>query len=317
MYKPGDADLSGASAIDWPNAAILKPDLKDLRLEAGTTARFVGPLISLGILATVAVQFRHLELHRIFAIVPSSAAFWASFALWYLTAPLADWIIFRRLWAIPAAGFRPLLGKLIGNEILLGYIGEVYFYDWARKRADLPGSPFGAIKDVAILSAIAGNAATLAMVPIAAPFAGALPLGSHGREFILSVAIVLASSIGVLVFRRRLFSLARTDLWLVFTLQLARIAVATGLSALLWHLALPGVALGWWLLLATIRLLISRLPFIPNKDLVFAGLAVVLVGHEVDIAALMTMMAGLILTTHLVLGAALMSDNLARGASGA
>ena len=51
----------------------------------------------------------------------------------------------------------------------------------------------------------------------------------------------------------------------------ARIAATIGLSALLWHLILPSVALGWWLLLATLRQLVSRLPLVPNKDVVFDG----------------------------------------------
>jgi hypothetical protein len=40
----------------------------------------------------------------------------------------------------------------------------------------------------------------------------------------------------------------------------------------------------------------------PNKDLVFAGLAVFLIGHDLEIGVLMTFMASLILATHLVLG---------------
>ena len=60
-----------------------------------------------------------------------------------------------------------------------------------------------------------------------------------------------------------------------------------GLTALMWHLAMPAVALSWWLLLATMRMLLSRLPFVPNKDIVFAGIAVLLVGHDLEIAALM------------------------------
>ena len=46
----------------------------------------------------------------------------------------------------------------------------------------------------------------------------------------------------------------------------------------------------------------SRLPLIPNKDVVFAGLAVFLLGHEHEIGDLMAMMAGLLLVTHLAVG---------------
>jgi len=47
---------------------------------------------------------------------------------------------------------------------------------------------------------------------------------------------------------------------------------------------------------------LSRLPFLPNKDVVFAGLAVFMIGHDAEVGALMTMMASLFLVTHLGLG---------------
>jgi hypothetical protein len=40
----------------------------------------------------------------------------------------------------------------------------------------------------------------------------------------------------------------------------------------------------------------------PNKDIVFAGLAVFMIGHDAEIGALMTMMATLTLAAHLGLG---------------
>jgi len=83
------------------------------------------------------------------------------------------------------------------------------------------------------------------------------------------------------------------------------VVVTALLPALLWHLALPQIALGWWILLAAVRLLLSRLPLLPNKDLVFAGVAVALVGRVAGIDQLMTMMASLILATHLIVGAGL------------
>ncbi|CAM3196402.1 Flippase-like domain-containing protein [Sphingomonas antarctica] len=301
---------SSATANEW-SAPFAPLDPEPLHIELGSVARIIGPLLSLAIFVAALLQFRELNLRQVTAMLPGSVAFWAVFATWYLTAPFVDWVIFRRLWRIPLSGLLPLISKLIGNDLLMGYVGEVYFYDWARRRANLATSPFGAVKDVAILSAIAGNAATLAMVGVAWPFANLLPLGGHGHELAVSIAVVLASSGVVMAFRGRLFSLSRSELRFIFAAQLTRIAVATALSALLWHLVLPDVALSWWLLLATIRLLISRLPFLPNKDVVFAGLAVVLVGHDIAIAELLTMLAGVILLTHLVVGAGLLARHFA------
>lgn len=56
-----------------------------------------------------------------------------------------------------------------------------------------------------------------------------------------------------------------------------------------------------------------RLPFMPNKDVVFVGLAVFLVGSDQQIVAAMTLMATLILAAHLVVGALLALSALAHG----
>ena len=58
------------------------------------------------------------------------------------------------------------------------------------------------------------------------------------------------------------------------------------------------------MLLAALRQLLSRLPFLPNKDIAFAALATLVVGGQTQIAALLTMIAGLLLLTHVAAGLA-------------
>ncbi len=154
-----------------------------------------------------------------------------------------------------------------------------------------------------ILSAMMANAVTLALVILAYPLLATLHLGFDTRTLLISVSVVVATSTAVLFLRKKLFSACRAaDLHFVARMHLVRIFLTTGLAALCWHLALPGVALQWWLLLATLRMLLSRLPLLPNKDIVFAGLAVFLIGHDAEIGALMTMMASLILVHPFVHG---------------
>ena len=57
--------------------------------------------------------------------------------------------------------------------------------------------------------------------------------------------------------------------------------------------------------------LVSRLAFLPNKDVAFAGIAVFLIGHDVEIGALMTLIAGLIVATHVAVGTLLAATELA------
>jgi hypothetical protein len=125
-----------------------------------------------------------------------------------------------------------------------------------------------------------------------------------------SLGVLAVSSLAMLLLRRRLFTLPREELVWITLLHLARIAATVGLTALMWHLILPGVGLVWWLILATLRQLLSRLPLIPNKDLAFVGLAVFVVGRDGDVAAMVALLGSLILLTHLLVGAALGAGGL-------
>lgn len=264
--------------------------------------QFLPTVLSLAIILVVIHELRGVDLPQLYALLPVSGAFWAVFVLRYVATPASEWLIFDRLWGVGQAAFGALLRKLVYNELLLGYVGEAYFYTWARRRVGLAAAPFGAVKDVAILGAIAGNLVTLWLLVAAWPFVRISQLGFEGRTLLLSLGLVLVISFGVLMLRRKIFTLPRAQLRMIFAVNVGRILVTTFLTALLWHLALPGIALSLWLVLSALRLLISRLPLVPNKDVIFAGVAVFLFGHDVEVATLMTLMAGLFLLAHVLVG---------------
>lgn len=262
----------------------------------------LGTILSLIVVGAAIYQARDLDFAKTLGLLPDSPTFWGLFAISYLIGPASDWFIFQRLWGVGASAFGVLIRKLIYNELLVGYLGEVYFYGWARQNRKFVTTPFGAVKDVAVLSAVAGNVTTLAFLAMAFPFARLVPLHDHAVAIGWSLAFVIGTSLAVMLFRQSIFSLERKELGMVFAVHLSRILATAILSAALWHLVLPDIPLSWWLVLATIRLLISRLPFVPNKDVMFAGIAVLALGGQVEVSALMVLMAGLILGTHVLVG---------------
>lgn len=295
MYQNGFASRELTSDIKVNLASLDKPG-------RSRVAGLFSAAISVALLGMVALQFRDLAFSRILHMIPHFPRFWAVFATYYLTPPLIEWLIYRRLWGLPCSGIAALLRKMVSNELLLGYLGEVQFYAWARSRLNMAAAPFGAIKDVTILSALTGNLATLVMLALAWPLVSTSGLGMEARTTFLSLGVVLLTSFLIFLFRQRLFTLPRPTLWFITAMHLLRIGAIVGLAAWMWHLVLPEVEYELWLVLATLRMLISRLPLIPNKDVVFAGLAVFLLGHEHEIGDLMAMMAGLLLITHLAVG---------------
>src|SRR5258708_4082815 len=91
------------------------------------------PLLRPATLAAVIWRLQQLDVGGVWARIPTSPGFWLLFPLYYFALPIADWVIFRRLWRIPPAGISALLRKRLSNDLLVGYSGELYFYTWARR----------------------------------------------------------------------------------------------------------------------------------------------------------------------------------------
>lgn len=308
--KPTPQGPSAAAPVLAADAAIGAPiPSGDEIIRAGKRnwAKWLGSLISLAVLVAALSQWQQLDFATLRTLLPTSFAFWIAFIVYYMLGPVSEWLIFRRLWQLPPAGIVPLLRKKVSNELVLGYLGEVYFYSWARRHGNLTAAPFGAIKDVAILSAMAGNAITLVMMAVGFPLlyglADGLDLDLSQRTLAFSVAFMAVSSIMVLALRRRVLSLPRDELVFVLAMHSIRIVAGAGVLALMWHLALPQVGLVWWVLLSLLRQLVTRLPFVANKDVVFASMAIFFVGGETMIPALMALVAGLVLVMHLAVAA--------------
>jgi len=272
---------------------------------------WAGVAISCAMLAAIVLEFRRQGFHLFEGILPRSPWFWTVMIIAYCVTPLSEWVIFRRLWSIPADGLAALMRKRVSNELLLGYLGEVQFYAWARSRAKLTAAPFGAIKDVAILYALAGNGVTMLMLVATLPMLLSVKVAVDHRAFIASVAALVIITAVPLALRRRLFSLPEGERRFVLVVHLVRIAANLLLVAYLWHMLLPHVALHFWLLLATIRQLLSRLPFLPNKDILFAGVAMLFVGTDVQMAAMIALITSITLILHLLVGAVLAALDVA------
>lgn len=263
----------------------------------------LGQLLSIAVLFVVARRIYGFNFAYEVRQLPVSPSFWSVFLLSYCITPLAEWFIYRRIWSIPVTGFFALLRKQISNELLFNYLGEAHFYTWARQRVGLKTAPFGAIKDTAILSAICGSLITLAMLPLVGPLMQALSIGFSPRLMRLSALLIMVSLAVPLMLWPRIFSLSRDLLWFIARVHMVRIVAIMLLWACIWHMALPDVAAGWWLLLAAVRQFVSRLPMATSKDLMFVAVAGFFLGRQARIADLLAMLGGLTLAVHLALGA--------------
>ncbi|RZL58257.1 MAG: hypothetical protein EOP65_06085 [Sphingomonas sp.] len=280
-----------------PDIAGLQP-LKTIK---SRWPAIIGALVTLAMLAGLAHELLSSGLAGLDRATPRNPLFYIAFAALYFVPPLADYWIFRRLWHIPLGGLVALIKKRIANDVVMGYSGEAYFYAWARARAQLVAAPFGAVKDVSILSAIAGNAVTLAMIAVALPVGRELIPPEMMRYVYGSLAVIFGTSLPFLIFSRKVFSLPRRELWAIFGIHCLRLILGGFFLALAWALAMPSVAIGTWLFLSAGRMLFSRLPLLPNKDLLFANFAILMIGEDQALSELIAFTAAAVLLIHALL----------------
>jgi hypothetical protein len=291
--------------VTLTTAPLVHLDLPALQPERKLWSTWLSRILSAALLIAIVLQLGQIDAKQLHNALPQNLWFLPVLLALYFALPIADWIIFRRLWALPASGFLILLAKRIGNEVLISYSGEVYFYLWARKRTELSAAPFGAIKDVNILSALAANLVALLLLLLTYPLISQLNLGQYTGESVTFAAIMLMASFLILLFSRRVFTLERPQLWWIFGVHIVRLSAGVLLCALLWFLILPGPHFGFWLVLSMIRLLVGRLPFFPNKEALFAVIAIFLVGQDSAVSTLITLTASTMLAMHVLVAAIL------------
>jgi hypothetical protein len=288
--------------VETPAAGVgALADLQPLQTMRGRWPMVLGGLITAAMVAGLVHELLASGLGGLSRMVPASPLFYIAFGLFYLSPPTFDYVIFRRLWGIPVDGLMALIKKRIANDVLFGYSGDAYFYAWARQRAHIVSAPFGAVKDSTILSAVAGNMMTLLLTAIALPLGWQLLSAGQLHKLLWSAVIVVAMSLPWLIFSRRVFSLPRGTLWWVFGVHCLRLVSSSTLLAVTWHFAMPNVSVGIWLLLSAGRLLVSRLPLVPNKELLFANVAIALIGQGEAVSGLVAFVAAMTLLVHVVL----------------
>jgi hypothetical protein len=273
----------------------------------------LGVLLSVGLVTAILLQLGGATSNALKMILRLPLTVWPVLLLLYLVQPLADFAIYRRFWNLPLVGFEALLRKNAINEVVLGYSGEAYLYVWARRMAGTVATPFRAIKDVNILSALLGNLFTVGLAAISATQLKDLDLARRLGPALWSGLVPVAASVVLLAFGRRVFSLRPGQLAFAAATHSVRLVAATLLTLLVWRLSLPHVPPGVWLVLLAVRYLVSRIPFLSNKDLVFGNLMLLVLGSHSSVAELLAALALVTLFMHLTVIVALGVFDLARG----
>ena len=247
---------------------------------ASHVLRWVVPVLLLAILGYSLTQ---LGWSHIWDARPHAFSFYFVLVFPFFVQPVADLIIYRNLLGVGRLlPFSVMLRKRYMNNVMVDYSGEAYFFLWARKNLDLKKSILlHAVKDSNVLSAGAGLTMVLLMLlALVASGVMRLPafLSANSWTFVSVGSLPLVLCLGLIVGGRRVTALSRSDIATTFVIHLARSIAALVLEFALWWLsgALPSSTV--CLEFVALRLLVTRLPLVPSKELVFVGVGIAAAG---------------------------------------
>lgn len=279
-----------------PRGARMLASLQHLQPAAAMVLGVAGTLVAL---ALVVHELWHRELTPLLLLATSGGAFWVAFAASLLVEPLSDYAILRRLLGTGAETLPPLIRKQSLNAVLFGYAGDTYFLAWLQKRIGNARAAFGMVCDMTIVSALVNNIAAVVMLDLMwRPIRSLAGAQINGWTMTAAAALV---AVPLVLIGVRYKKLPGAGLPTILAFLGLRTIAANVLLALTWHCALPSVPLMSWLLLLTGRMVVSRLPIVPNKDIAFAGFVAIFLGPNEQIVPVIAGVALLTLAAHAIL----------------
>jgi hypothetical protein len=274
--------------------------------ERARLRRLAGWAVMLAVAAWLVLRLGDIGWAELWAARPSSPLYYVLVLAAYLVLPVADTLIYRRLWAIRFWPSLPaFLRKRIYNSALLGYSGEVYLLMWARKRVDQVDRALAhAIKDTNILSAVVSTYVLAALILY---LITQTAFGFSDDAFgwwAAGTLLFAALAPGAFLFRRHFMVLSAGTALFVLFVHTVRFLGGQALLLAQWRVELPEIG---WTALATLlaaQMLVSRIPFLPNRDLLFISIGISLAGPlampQAALASLLLMTSALQQVLHLV-----------------
>lgn len=237
-------------------------------------------MFTAGIILLLIWQLRDVQFRDVFQGMPRNPWFYVLLVLLYFLLPAVQFLAYRSVWefrTVPA--IRAFIKKRILNKDVLGYSGEVYIFTWAQAHVDLPTrSLWECVRDMNIISAAASTLMAILLLGLFA-LEGQVSVrdllgGTRAVALVGGIGVTVILLLVVLKWRKWIFSMPWKATRIVFGLHLGLVLSRQIMEISMWHLAMPEVPIGTWFTYAAVSIIVSRIPFIPNQDLLTMALAV-------------------------------------------
>jgi len=267
--------------------------------------KLAGLVFTIGISLYLAYKLSLIGWAEVWRALPTTPLFYLLMLCIFFNLPLFQLLIYRVAWNKqfpPWRLFLALLNKRALDKDVVGYSGEVYLFAWAQKHLGLPRTELlHTQKDIIILSSAAFTVVSLGLLllfftmgwikfPHDWETPGILQLTS------ITLLIVLVAGI-FFKLKGRLIFLPTSQAARIFFLHICRLLVVQILQMIQWATVLPAVDWGSWVTLLSAQIIVTCIPFLPNRDLIFLGTGL-------ELSALLNVsapdMAGMLLTASVM-----------------
>jgi hypothetical protein len=275
--------------------------------EQSPAGKRVMRLVSLGfttaVIAYLVYKLTLIGWGNVWESLPQTPWFYILLLAMFFVLPVFQVFIYRMAWKIkPWDLFLALLNKRVLDKDVLGYSGEMYLYVWARKNVDKPEKEIlHVLKDNVILSSAASTLVAVVLLLIFLAF-GRVSLPEkwlNSNITLLAVLVFCAVLVTGLTFkfRKSIFFLKRKQILAIFGLHICRLLVVQGLQVIQWVVVMPEIPLTNWLTLLAAQIIITRIPLLPSRDLIFMGTGIEM-SQFIDVST--SCMAGMLVASSVI-----------------
>ncbi len=261
-------------------------------------------LLQLVIVLVLLKQILDIGLRNVLAELPVHPLYYVLFLVLYFALPVTEYLTYSTRWPMKFWQSQEVfLKKRVYNKVVLGYSGEVHLFFWLQNKMGIgKKEAYEVVRDNNILSTIASTTVALLLL-VAFSATGLLSLQNwialDDLYIVLPVSLVLLVAALFLFWKYRpyLFTMNRKPALLIFFMHSVRMILLTIVQVAQWYVVMPWVSFEIWFTMIVLQLILSRIPFLPSKDLVFIGVSLEFVRHvEVSSAGI----AGILLVNQVL-----------------
>lgn len=266
------------------NSIFTADTLETLRNHRGLI--ILARLLQIGFVVAVLVflsdKLSSIGWSEVWAALPTNPLYYLFFCLWFIAIPVAELWVYRLMWGFSLSrDFAIFLRKRVYNLALMSYSGEAFLALWAKQNLPLKGRViFSTIKDSNILSGLASNCLTVVFLILFLATGQLEGLTSTNPDF--GTYLIFATLIGIILvpmvlrFRKSIIALPGHLTRTVFLIHVSRNLAMLVFQGATWAVVLPDVPVLTWSLFITAQLVLTRIPFLPNTDLIYLTLGLTL-----------------------------------------